>query len=191
MPPSRPPTPDSTDAPYHFSVHVIGLDSVSRLNFHRLMPRTRSFLRRELGAIEFLAYNKVGRNTFPNWMPLHTGWPLVGDGEPKRRKTKTNDKDSEDAQNNHTPIWTEYAARGFWTLYGEDWELSPWALQSRGHPWDYRYRTMVQNNQESKNAVMGHSLIRLLAPLPSLTHLLAPHCSLHSRTPLAHSRDSE
>ena len=47
------PTPD-----YKWSILVFGMDAVSRLNFHRQMPKTKKLLE-ELGAIEFLGYNKV------------------------------------------------------------------------------------------------------------------------------------
>ena len=38
---------------------MVGVDSVSRLNFMRQMPTTRKFLLDELNAIEMLGYNKV------------------------------------------------------------------------------------------------------------------------------------
>jgi len=44
-----------------FNFLVLGVDSVSRLNFARHMPRTRRFLLEELGAVELAGFNKVGR----------------------------------------------------------------------------------------------------------------------------------
>lgn len=55
------------------NVLVIGLDTVSRQNFHRQMPSTLAYLLNELEGIEFYGYNKVGNNTFPNLMPAFAG----------------------------------------------------------------------------------------------------------------------
>jgi len=42
-----------------FNFLVLGVDSVSRLNFARHMPLTRRFLLQELGAVELAGFNKV------------------------------------------------------------------------------------------------------------------------------------
>ena len=42
-----------------FNFLVLGVDSVSRLNFVRHMPRTRRFLLEELDAVELAGFNKV------------------------------------------------------------------------------------------------------------------------------------
>jgi len=42
-----------------FNFLVLGVDSVSRLNFARHMPRTRRFLLEELSAVELSGFNKV------------------------------------------------------------------------------------------------------------------------------------
>lgn len=54
------------------NVLIIGLDGVSRLNFHRQMPKTSEYLK-SASFVEFLGYNKVGDNTFPNVIPVLTG----------------------------------------------------------------------------------------------------------------------
>ena len=56
-----------------FSVHVVGIDSTSRLNSIRHLPLTRSLILDQLDGIEFVGYNKVGLNTIPNWIPMFTG----------------------------------------------------------------------------------------------------------------------
>ena len=53
---------------------LIGLDSISRLNFLRHMNQTRKFLESH-GFIPLLGYHKVGENSFPNVMPMFTGRP--------------------------------------------------------------------------------------------------------------------
>ena len=42
------------------NVMILGIDTVSRLNFHRLMKKSKRTLDK-LGGIEFLGYNKVGK----------------------------------------------------------------------------------------------------------------------------------
>lgn len=54
------------------SILLIGLDSMSRLNFHRMMPSTRNVLEKELNAVEMNGYTKVAKNTFPNVVSMLT-----------------------------------------------------------------------------------------------------------------------
>ena len=95
-----------------FNVLLIGVDSVSRLNFLRNMIQTRDFLVNHLDAIEMSGYNKVGENTFPNMVPLLTGKFV-----------------SELGWNNsmiHQPfdiydyVWNNFSAAGYRTLFAED-----------------------------------------------------------------------
>ncbi|RXG56759.1 hypothetical protein Avbf_16291 [Armadillidium vulgare] len=55
------------------SVIIFGTDSVSRLNFHRVNPKTYNYLTKELNALEYGGYNKIGDNTLPNVLALSTG----------------------------------------------------------------------------------------------------------------------
>lgn len=48
------------------SVMVIGVDSVSRMQFHRQLPSTDRILKQQMNAIEMLGYHVVGENTYPN-----------------------------------------------------------------------------------------------------------------------------
>ncbi len=41
------------------SIIMLGLDSVSQMNFQRFMPKTRNFLLEDLSAVEFYGRNKV------------------------------------------------------------------------------------------------------------------------------------
>ncbi|KAJ3655276.1 hypothetical protein Zmor_014412 [Zophobas morio] len=95
------------------NILIIGLDAVSRLNFHRQMPKTSEYLK-NISSVELLGYNKVGDNTFPNLMPV-----LTGLSETELQKVCWN------ADNNHRfdncPfIWKEYKSKGFVTSFGED-----------------------------------------------------------------------
>merc|ERR1719383_1221884 len=97
-----------------FNVYVLGIDSVSRSQSQRHLKKLRAYLlSEEINAIEYYAYNKVALNTIPNWAAMHTGWHLDTPDFVKKRH-----------------IWTEYAAKGFWTMMGDDWETTKWAFNS-------------------------------------------------------------
>ncbi|CAH4014319.1 unnamed protein product [Pieris brassicae] len=95
-----------------YNVIVMGIDAISRLNFHRTMPRTLAFLKKR-GAIELLGYNKVGDNTFPNLVPM-----LLGIREQDLKNTCwPNTKSTFD----YCPfIWNAYKDAGYYTAFGED-----------------------------------------------------------------------
>lgn len=52
---------------------IIGLDALSRLNFHRRMNSSSAYLHQKMQAIEMLGYNKIDDNTFPNLIPALAG----------------------------------------------------------------------------------------------------------------------
>ncbi|XP_016994295.3 uncharacterized protein [Drosophila takahashii] len=54
------------------SVFIMGLDSTSRINLRRAMPRVLKFVSQP-GWFEMQGYNKVGDNTFPNLLAILTG----------------------------------------------------------------------------------------------------------------------
>lgn len=58
------------------SVLMIGIDSVSRLNFLRSAPITDKYLR-DTGWVRLNGYNKMADNTFPNLMAILTGQSLA------------------------------------------------------------------------------------------------------------------
>lgn len=55
------------------NVMIIALDALSRLNFRRQMMTSSHYLENEMGGIEMMGYNKVGDNTFPNFIPMFVG----------------------------------------------------------------------------------------------------------------------
>lgn len=89
-----------------FDVLVVGLDSVSRLNFMRQLPKAYRLLTDYLDATVLIGFNKVGHNTFPNVVPMLTGRPLL--------------------LAPHLPfkdwpfIWKDFASAGAATMYTED-----------------------------------------------------------------------
>ncbi|ESP05156.1 hypothetical protein LOTGIDRAFT_180911, partial [Lottia gigantea] len=55
------------------NVIMIGVDSLSRLNHIRQMPKSRQFLVNNMAAIEFVGYTKIADNTIVNMIPMVTG----------------------------------------------------------------------------------------------------------------------
>ncbi|KAJ9589461.1 hypothetical protein L9F63_017322 [Diploptera punctata] len=97
----------SSDHTQKFNVLIVGMDGVSRLNFHRQLPKTVNLLK-DLDAIELLGYNKVADNTFPNLFSLLTG---IGVNNLQFKCSTLDD----------CPwIWSEYKKHGYVTGYGED-----------------------------------------------------------------------
>ena len=48
------------------NVVILGLDGVSHMNFHRVMPKTLKYITEQLHAIGMNGYSSVGDDTFPN-----------------------------------------------------------------------------------------------------------------------------
>ena len=95
-----------------YNVIVMGVDAVSRLNFHRTMPNTLATLKKK-GAVELLGYNKVGDNTFPNLIPM-----LMGKSEKELKfSCIPNEKSTFD---NCPFIWEWFKEAGYYTAFGED-----------------------------------------------------------------------
>lgn len=94
------------------SVLVLGIDSVSRLNFLRTMPNTETYLR-ETGWIGLKGYNKVADNTFPNLMAILTGQ--------NQQRAVSRCKPTIAYKLDRCPfIWQNFRNAGYVTAYGED-----------------------------------------------------------------------
>ncbi|EFN87029.1 hypothetical protein EAI_05930 [Harpegnathos saltator] len=94
------------------SILVIGLDSISRLNFHRMMPMTVKALH-SLGAVEMLGYTKVADNTYPNLVPVLSG---LNEEELHNMCWQKPEKTFDDCP----LLWKKYSAAGYRTVFGED-----------------------------------------------------------------------
>lgn len=95
------------------NVLVVGIDALSRLNFHRQMPQAVEYLK-NISAVELLGYNKVGDNTFPNLIPVLTG---LSETELEKDCWTDDNKKRFDA----CPfIWKDFKTKGFVTSFGED-----------------------------------------------------------------------
>ncbi|XP_033725509.1 uncharacterized protein LOC117315431 [Pecten maximus] len=89
-------------------VVMIGLESTSRMNFIRHMDFTRNFLRKKMAAVELKGYNKLGKNTFPNIIPMMLGIPVQ------------EMNDSLMFYDNYPFIWKDFKKAGYVTLMGQD-----------------------------------------------------------------------
>ncbi|XP_034238391.1 uncharacterized protein LOC117643555 [Thrips palmi] len=104
------------DSEAALNVLVVGVDSVSRLNALRTMPRTLAALAR-LGGTTMLGYNKVEDNTFPNLVPLLSGLSVPE----LRRRCWADDHGGNDAHFDACSwIWKRFNARGYVNMFAED-----------------------------------------------------------------------
>lgn len=135
-----------TDAHEKYSVMILGLDSVSKLNFHRMMNASATTVLDELGAIEMHGYNKVGDNTYPNLIPLLSG--LSAD---ELHGACQSSNASMYFDNCHF-IWNDFKQKGFGTLFSEDSAiLSLFNYFKNGfekQPVDYYFRTVLHQMEK-------------------------------------------
>ena len=66
-------------------------------------------------------------------------------------------------------IWEEYAARGFWTMMGDDWATTKWAFNSSGHPLDYRYK------------LVGEAMVKQFAEMERFVYVCLVRFYMRSR----------
>lgn len=133
------------------SVQMIGVDSVSRLNFMRQMPRTRDFLLRELRAVEMLGYNKVADNTFVNIVPMMVGRFV--------EELPWNESMVDAPFDDYPFIWKNFSRAGYRTLYAEDApKIAIFVYQKAGFrqpPADY-YNRALSLAMEKHTSVWNH-----------------------------------
>lgn len=106
-------TPVKESGHNKMNVLIIGIDSVSRLNFHRQMHRSADVILKQFKAIELFGYNKVEDNTYPNLIPV-----LTGLDESELASTCLPYKNS--SYDRCHFIWDSYKQNGYTTLFAED-----------------------------------------------------------------------
>lgn len=101
-----------------YNVYIFGIDSVSRLNGIRMLPKTYKYLTDVLGAFDFQGYTKVGDNTFPNMVPLLTGM------HPYANPMELPFVDPlYDFYDSYPLIWKRFSQAGYMTMFAEDQPL--------------------------------------------------------------------
>ncbi|XP_057325830.1 uncharacterized protein LOC130667915 [Microplitis mediator] len=103
---------DDNNNDNHLSILILGLDSVSRMNFHRMMPKTVKTLK-SMGAIEMMGYNKVGDNTYPNLVPVLSGL--------SEKEFRLNCWNNTKLPFDKCPLmWKNFSEAGYRTIFAED-----------------------------------------------------------------------
>lgn len=129
-----------------YSVLIVGVDSVSRLNMHRQLNATANYLLNEMEAIEMYGYNKVGDNTFPNLIPLLTGYD-------ERELPAACWKSDHLPLDNCNILWKRFAEKGYRTFYAEDAPyISTFNYVKRGfyhQPTDYYFRPFIMAYEDT------------------------------------------
>jgi len=127
------------------NILLLFIDSVSYLNFERHFPLMKNFVRNN-DFYELNGYNKVGINTFPNKIPLFTGFFAEELLDEKYRGKIYFD---------HWPIiWKIFASKGFRTIFTE--EMAIYGLFTMGNkgfrykPTDYYLRPFTLKIQNKK-----------------------------------------
>lgn len=96
------------------SILFIGIDSISRLNLIRAMPKTYSYLTNNSEDwTNLLGYNKIDDNTFPNLMAIFTGY------NNSEAYSSCNPKKIGQLDGCRF-IWKEFIKNGYVTAYAED-----------------------------------------------------------------------
>ncbi|XP_054719177.1 uncharacterized protein LOC129228522 [Uloborus diversus] len=93
------------------NIIVIGIDSISELNFERHFKLTAEYLRKNLSTFEFHGYMKVADNTFPNLTPMLTGHFIEHYYTSSNKDRYFDDLDF---------IWKNFSSLGYRTLFAED-----------------------------------------------------------------------
>ncbi|XP_035225967.1 uncharacterized protein LOC118198414 [Stegodyphus dumicola] len=93
------------------NIIVVGIDSISKLNFERHFKTTSEFVRNNLKMFEFHGYMKVADNTFPNLTPMLTGHFIKHYYTSKNKDRYFDDLDF---------IWKNFSVMGYRTLLAED-----------------------------------------------------------------------
>ncbi|KAG8199204.1 hypothetical protein JTE90_016027 [Oedothorax gibbosus] len=117
------------------NVIIVGIDSISKLNFVRYFQKTLGLLRDNFSSIELHGFVKVADNTYPNLIPFLTGRQRNNYKAKERRYGFYDDVDF---------VWKRYAAVGYRTLFAEDApNMGAFVLNRRGFknpPTDYYSR---------------------------------------------------
>jgi hypothetical protein len=129
-----------------FSVLMVGIDSVSRLNMLRGLPETYQFLE-ENEWIPLEGYNKIGDNTFPNIMGILSGFN-ESSAYAICNPTKLNKLDD------CPMLWYDYRRLNYVTAYAEDetW-MNTFNYKKKGFtklPTDYYFRSYMQGAETLK-----------------------------------------
>lgn len=131
------------------SVLFVGIDSMSKLNLARTMPKVYNYLEKKYLTLK--GYNKIGDNTFPNLMAILTGETWEALNEICNENTKANYCNI---------IWDDFKKCGYITAYAEDdCRISTFNYLRAGFlepPTDYYYHPyIVASEHISEKRISG------------------------------------
>lgn len=109
-PKSAPPNGKLNNTTY--SLLLFGIDSISRQNFIRMLPKTREYIEKR-GWLPLEGYTKVADNTFPNLVPVLSG--MTADQLSKLCNPYPKHK-----LDDCPFIWKNFSDEGYLTAYTED-----------------------------------------------------------------------
>ncbi|KAH8245069.1 hypothetical protein KR032_004425 [Drosophila birchii] len=123
------------------SVIMYGIDSLSRINLRRTMPKVFSFLQSD-GWYEMQGYNKVADNSFPNILAILSGY------SPESAKEQICDTDKPGCLDEMPMIWKYFKNASYLTAYAEDESFSNHFNYLKPgfskKPMDYYFRPMLK-----------------------------------------------
>lgn len=133
------------------NVLLIGIDSISRLNIYRTMPKTVKYLQ-DIEFIEYKGYNKVEDNTFPNLMAILTG-----------NNMSKIDQDCNPYNGNLSKcnfLWNDFKKAGYITAYAEDeTNINTFNYMKRGfseQPTDFCYLPYMLASESLWTSMLDH-----------------------------------
>lgn len=144
--------------PNSLSVMIVGIDSLSHMHFKRTMPLLDGFIK-GLPHVEFWGYNRVGRNSFPNLVPMLSGL----------NDTELNNLCYKGRWNfDSCPfIWKDFKAAGYKTVLAEDSVFGTFNYGIKGfsrQPTDYYMRpVMVEINKHTRYSIDEKEMIHCTA----------------------------
>ncbi|XP_016991242.2 uncharacterized protein LOC108053164 [Drosophila rhopaloa] len=142
------------------SVMILGIDSISHMHYLRYFNQVADFIE-HLPHTEFWGYNRIGRNTYPNLIPLLTGLSndemerTCYDGRPNFDKCHF--------------LWDDFKKAGYTTVFGEDTDVfGLFIYRKKGfkkQPTDFYMRPVMPE-------IESHSLYRTSLDLKCTGHRL-------------------
>lgn len=136
-----------------FKILLVGIDSISKQNLNRTMPKSYEYL--EKNFINLKGYNKIAENTYPNLMAILTGQNMTQLDETCPFLTSNKNK-RKDFVSTCGLIWKDYKCSGYITGFGEDYcSLSTFNFDKKGFPdppTDYYYRPYFLAAEQLKSA---------------------------------------
>uniref|UniRef100_A0A0A9ZE12 Uncharacterized protein n=1 Tax=Lygus hesperus TaxID=30085 RepID=A0A0A9ZE12_LYGHE len=150
------------------SIMIVGIDSISRQNMVRTMPKTVDYLGQN-GWYDLKGYNKMDDNTFPNLVAILAGMTYKQIVNLCFPSNKT-------PMDNCPLIWKNFSDSGYITAYAEDEPtIGTFNYHKRGFvqsPTDYYLRPFMLAAEKSVKTKLHSGLIICLGPMKSADHIL-------------------